>query len=86
MANNPKNTRKCALCRQHGDKSEMIRFVRVDGKICVDNNKSVAGRGIYVHKSVCSDRLLDKKALCSVFRSNVDPETVKDILQNNIDK
>lgn len=37
---NPKNTRKCIVCKQHADKSELIRFVKnAEGKVVLDRSQ-----------------------------------------------
>lgn len=69
MPSNPKNTRKCAVCRGHADKSELIRFVKCDGEIIVDKDKNLGGRGVWVHNNAdCLNKLKKKKLLNAAFR------------------
>lgn len=78
---NPKNTRRCIVCHEHADKSEMIRFVMdKDGKVCVDRSKKADGRGVWVHESgECKAKLIKKKMLNSAFRQNVGDEIYGEI-------
>lgn len=78
---NPKNTRRCIVCHEHADKSEMIRFVRdKDGKVCVDRSKKADGRGVWVHANgECKAKLIKKKMLNSAFRQNVGDEIYGEI-------
>ena len=70
---NPKDTRKCIACREHADKSEMLRFVKQkDGSIVLDESKKADGRGVWVHDSVeCKTKVCKKKMLNSAFKTNV---------------
>lgn len=78
---NPKNTRRCIVCHEHADKSEMIRFVMdKDEKVCVDRSKKADGRGVWVHESgECKAKLIKKKMLNSAFKQNVGDEIYGEI-------
>lgn len=78
---NPKNTRRCIVCHEHADKSEMIRFfMDRDGKVCVDRSKKADGRGVWVHEiGECKAKLIKKKMLNSAFRQNVGDEIYGEI-------
>lgn len=73
MGSNPKNTRRCIVCRQHADKTDMIRFVENDqGEIIIDVSQKANGRGAWVHDSgECVSKLIKKKMLNTVFKRNV---------------
>ena len=62
---NPKNTRKCIVCKQHADKSELIRFVKnAEGKVVLDRSQKADGRGVWVHNCEdCIQKLIKKKTL-----------------------
>lgn len=70
---NPKDTRKCIACREHSDKSEMLRFVKQKGgDVFLDESKKADGRGVWVHDSAdCKAKVCKKKMLNSAFKSNV---------------
>lgn len=73
MGSNPKNTRRCIVCRRHADKSEMIRFVEDhNGKVVVDISQKADGRGVWVHScDECVSKLVKKKMLNVAFKRNV---------------
>lgn len=70
---NPKDTRKCIACREHSDKSEMLRFVKQkDGGVFLDQSKKADGRGVWVHdRADCKAKVCKKKMLNSAFKTNV---------------
>lgn len=74
MPNNAKNIRKCVVCKEHSDKSELLRIVKdKNGNIVIDNEKKVQGRGIYVHKCAkCIEILKKKKMLSFLLKANDD--------------
>ncbi len=74
MPNNAKNLRMCVACREHCDKSELIRFVKTrDGNIQIDETKTADGRGVWVHmRAECINKLAKKKLLNAAFRCAVD--------------
>lgn len=76
MPSNPKNTRKCAACRQHSDKSGMLRVCRDrNGNIFVDESGKADGRGVWVHRSKeCLDLLVKKRGLNAAFGTAVDEQ------------
>ena len=69
----PKNTRKCIVCKEHSDKSEMLRFVKTaDGKVALDRTQKADGRGVWVHdRADCKAKVCKKKMLNSAFKTNV---------------
>lgn len=72
MPSNPKNTRKCCVCREHADKSELIRFVRTADGVDIDRTQKLDGRGVWVHNNKeCIEKLIKKKMLNSAFKANV---------------
>lgn len=77
----PKNTRKCIVCKEHSDKSEMLRFVKnADGKVVLDRTQKADGRGAWVHGSEdCINKLIKKKMLNVAFKSNVGDEIYGEI-------
>ena len=77
----PKNTRKCIVCKEHSDKSEMLRFVKTaDGKVALDRTQQADGRGVWVHGSEdCTSKLIKKKMLNAAFKSNVGDEIYGEI-------
>ena len=70
---NPKDTRKCIACREHSDKSEMLRFVKQNGGgVFLDESKKADGRGVWLHdRADCKAKVCKKKMLNSAFKTNV---------------
>ena len=70
---NTKDTRKCIACREHSDKSEMLRFVKQKGGVVfLDESKKADGRGVWVHdRADCKAKVCKKKMLNSAFKTNV---------------
>lgn len=70
---NPKDTRKCIACREHSDKSEMLRFVKQNGgDVFLDESKKADGRGVWVHdRADCKAKVCKKKMLNSALKTNV---------------
>lgn len=85
MPSNPKNTRRCAACRRHSDKSEMLRVCKnAEGKVFVDDGGNAEGRGAWVHRDKkCVDVLVRKKGLNAAFKTSV-PEDVYNGLYERI--
>ncbi|MBR4270977.1 MAG: YlxR family protein [Clostridia bacterium] len=67
--------RMCAVTREMLPKSELIRLVNTPHGIEIDNKKKLAGRGIYIKKSLEVIALAKKKKLLNkAFRCNVEDE------------
>lgn len=59
---NPKNTRRCIVCHEHADKSEMIRFfMDKDGKVCVDRSKKRTAGAFGCMKAASAKQNLSRK-------------------------
>ena len=67
--------RMCAVTREMLPKSRLIRLVQTDAGIEIDNKKKLAGRGIYIKRSLDVIELAKKKKLFNkAFRRNVEDE------------
>lgn len=85
MPNNPKNTRKCCVCRQHADKSELLRLVKTQQGIVIDKTGKIDGRGVYVHSNrECIETCIKKQSLNGAFKQSVAKE-VYDELRKQIE-
>lgn len=85
MPNNPKNTRKCCVCRQHADKSELLRLVKTQQGIILDKTGKIDGRGVYVHSNrECIETCIKKQSLNGAFKQSVAKE-VYDELRKQIE-
>ena len=76
----PKNTRRCIACRQHADKSELIRFVKTKDGVVVDRSGKMDGRGAYVHdRAECKAKAKKKRLLNVAFKSDVSEDVLKEL-------
>lgn len=68
-----KPIRMCAACREHKDKSELIRIVKsVDGGIQVDEDGKMDGRGAYLCRdNSCIAAAEKKKSLNRALKSEI---------------
>ena len=81
MPSNAPNVRRCAACREHAPKSDMIRICRSsDGTVFVDSTGKADGRGVWVHKNAaCVNLLTKKKALNAAFGCAVPAEIYEEL-------
>lgn len=72
--------RMCLCCRKSFAKNELIRVVKFNDEIFVDQTKSKNGRGAYVCKSLeCLKKLIKSKALDRCFKTEVDSSIYEQI-------
>ena len=70
--------RMCAVKREMLPKSELIRLVKTDNGILIDNTKKISGRGVYLKKSLdILEIAKKKKVLNRAFKCNVDDSIYK---------
>lgn len=75
MASYKKNTRMCIACRQHSDKSELVRFARSYDGVILDEKQDLPGRGVWLHpRRECVEKAKKKKLLSAQFHENVPTE------------
>jgi predicted RNA-binding protein YlxR (DUF448 family) len=69
-----KNTRLCAACRCHDDKTALIRVVKTpDGAIVLDKSGKMNGRGVWLHNSPdCIEKAIKKRVLNFAFKCAVE--------------
>lgn len=81
MASNPKNTRKCIVCREHADKSELVRVVKSkDGTVFIDKSGKAEGRGAWFHNNPdCIEKLIKRRGLNQAFRCAVKDEIYEEL-------
>lgn len=84
MPSNPKNTRKCCVCREHADKSDLVRLVKTPNGVVIDTTGKMDGRGAYVHRNEkCIENCIKKFSLNSAFKTSV-PKEIYDELKNQL--
>ena len=76
--------RRCAACRQVRHKSELLRFVKTDAGISIDEPKKIFGRGVYVCKSSeCVAMLKKRRSLEKIFKVKV-PDALYDKVKETV--
>ncbi len=72
--------RMCIGCRQMRPKHELIKIVKLDGKLAVDQRQKLFGRGAYLCRTkACAELARKKKALERSFRMPVPKEFYEEI-------
>lgn len=73
--------RRCVICREVLDKSELLRLVLHAGRVELDREQRRPGRGVYVHSSTdCFNRLSANATLLGrAFRGRVNAEQLIDL-------
>ena len=67
--------RTCIACRSSDMKRSLVRLVRKDNKIAVDETGKSNGRGAYIHASqMCFDEVMDGKKLSRALRVEIRPD------------
>ena len=63
------------MCRQHADKSELLRLVKTQQGIILDKTGKIDGRGVYVHSNrECIETCIKKQSLNGAFKQSVAKE------------
>lgn len=80
MPNNPKNTRRCCVCREHADKKDLLRFVKTPNGIVLDQAGKIQGRGAYVHNNEkCINTCIKKQSLNVAFKQSVSKDVYDEL-------
>ena len=80
MPNNPKNTRRCCVCREHADKSDLIRLVKTENGVVIDKTGKMDGRGAYIHNNAkCIETCIKKFSLNVAFKQGVAKEVYDEL-------
>lgn len=71
--------RQCVGCREHKEKSQLIRVVRSpEGEVSLDLRGKKPGRGAYVCPDpACLKRAVKSRALDRAFGATVPPEIIE---------
>ena len=80
-----KPMRRCIACYTSLPQDEMLRFTLVDGKILFDDGVKNDGRGYYIcNTNECLELAIKKKAFNRICKTNVDPDTIREVVGNAI--
>ena len=74
--------RMCVVCRQMKNKKDLIRVVKTNNSILIDNSGKIDGRGAYVCKcKACLEKLEKTKALNRAFKMPIDEKIIEKLLE-----
>ena len=74
--------RTCVGCRQHGNRSDLVRIANFQGNLSVDTDKKLPGRGSWLHKKTkCLGTAVERKAFVRAFRGKADLEKITDLVK-----
>ena len=77
--------RRCIGCMESRSKEELVRIACYEGRVSLDPTGKAKGRGVYLCPSEeCVAKAIKKKALQRSFKSDIDGEEEKSILQSVI--
>lgn len=82
---NPVGIRRCAACREHADRAELVRICRApDGRIFLDESGKADGRGVWVHPTRgCVDMLIKRRAVNASLGAPL-PDEVREQLYGKV--
>jgi predicted RNA-binding protein YlxR (DUF448 family) len=62
--------RTCVGCRQRANRSDLIRVIAQNNQLVIDHQKSLAGRGAWLHPgSNCFELAITRRAFSRALRS-----------------
>ena len=80
------NQRMCVACRNMKDRKELLRLVRVNDEIIIDDSGKIDGRGAYICRSnECVKKAMKLKSFNRTFKCNISKE-IYDKLEERFDK
>jgi len=72
--------RTCVGCRQRGNRADLIRIVNNQGFLRVDTQKSLSGRGSWLHpSSKCLETAVDRSAFARALKAKMDHEKIEEL-------
>ena len=73
--------RRCMACNTTRGKDEFIRIVRTsEGKILVDENGKIDGRGAYICKNIkCLEKAIKTKRVSKILKKDIDNKIYENI-------
>lgn len=85
MAGKHRPQRTCIVCRQKGDKRDLIRLVNTPDGLLIDPTGKREGRGAYLcRQAACHDRAMNTTILDKALRTTLTPDDrqrIRDIAQ-----
>ena len=72
--------RTCVGCRQRGNRADLIRIVNNQGFLRVDTQKSLSGRGSWLHPSLkCLETAVERSAFARALKAKMDHEKIEEL-------
>jgi hypothetical protein len=72
--------RTCVGCRQRGNRADLIRIVNNQGFLKVDTQKSLSGRGSWLHpSSKCLETAVERSAFARALKAKMDHEKIEEL-------
>jgi len=72
--------RTCVGCRQCGNRADLIRIVNNQGFLRVDTQKSLSGRGSWLHpSSKCLETAVERSAFARALKAKMDHEKIEEL-------
>jgi predicted RNA-binding protein YlxR (DUF448 family) len=72
--------RTCVGCRQRGNRADLIRIINSQGFLKVDSEKSLSGRGSWLHPiSKCLETAVERSAFGRALKAKMDHEQVEEL-------
>lgn len=77
--------RMCVVCRNMIVKSELIRFVRIDGNVEIDPSGKKDGRGAYLCKNdKCIEKAIKSNVFSKSFKQNIDKDYINESIKRYV--
>ena len=78
-----KTERTCIACKNKNLQKNLMRIVYTNNTICIDNEKKIDGRAVYVCKNrECVGKIIKSKLLNKSFKTNIDEQEYLKLLNN----
>ena len=72
--------RTCVGCRQRGNRADLIRIINNQGFLKVDSEKSLSGRGSWLHpSSKCLETAVERSAFGRALKAKMDHEQLEEL-------
>lgn len=77
----------CVVCRERLSKDVLIRFVKYNGNIILDESGKADGRGAYLcTKEKCIEKALKTNVFSKSFKCNADKDTISESIKKYVAK
>lgn len=72
--------RTCAVCRKKAGKDQLVRIVKSDGRIFIDETHRANGRGMYIcDNSECIAKAIKTKAVNRAFKKEISDDIYEEL-------